>query len=322
MTIIETSNLRKVYGGRLTAPVEALRGIDLSVKGGQAFGLLGPNGAGKTTLIKILMGLVNATEGSAILLGKPAGHTVTRLRVGYMPECRAYPDFLTAFQVLDLFGRMLGMPATQRRKRAGQLLEEVGMSKWRNHKVGGYSKGMIQRLALAQALVPNPEVLFLDEPTEGIDPLGRVTIRRVLRRRLEHGSSLFLSSHMLTEVEMICDQVAILAEGKIARSGPLDSLTTTELQYRVTVAGIDNDVFRETLDETVDAAEPLKAPEGLCSWRLSVRDRSVLNAALDRLRHAGAEIEEVVAERTSLEDVFIQAIRQPNGAGADTARQR
>jgi len=223
--MIETRGLRKTYKGFLGAPVDALQGVDIRVEPGQAFGLLGPNGAGKTTLVKILLGLVHPTSGEARLMGAPAGQPRSRRRVGYMPELRNYPQFLTAARCLDLFGRLHGIPRDERGRRIERTLEDVDLAKWRDHRVGGFSKGMKQRLALAQALLNDPEVLFLDEPAEGIDPLGRVVVRNILRRIRERGTTLFMNSHLLTEVEMVCDEVAIMHGGRVVEHGVLSELT-------------------------------------------------------------------------------------------------
>ncbi len=320
MPVIQAQKLEKIYGGVLGTKVHALRGVDLEVGRGEAFGLLGPNGAGKTTLVKILLGLVSASSGSSTLLGQPAGTPISRLRVGYMPERRAYPSFLTAAQVLDLFGKMLGMDRTARQQRSEQVLEEVEMGKWRDQRVGGFSKGMQQRLALAQALLPDPEVLFLDEPTEGIDPLGRVAIRHILRGNLEKGKTLFLNSHMLTEVEMLCDRVAILVKGEVVRHGPLASLTAPEAQYRITLGTEDTEAVKRALAGIDEAAEELQAPPGQSIWRLTVEDRRQLNAALDRVRGAEIEIEEVRRVRSSLEEVFVETITEATERAGDAAQ--
>lgn len=318
MNVIEVNGLEKVYGGAWGAKVHALRGVDIEVGPGEAFGLLGPNGAGKTTLVKILLGLVRATGGTAALLGSPAGTPVSRRRVGYMPERRAYPEFLTAAQVLDLFGSMLGLDKQTRRQRAELVLEEVEMAQWRDHRVGGYSKGMQQRLALAQALLPDPEVLFLDEPTEGIDPIGRVQIRRILRRNLEKGKSLFVNSHMLTEVEMLCDRVAILVKGKVVRHGPLSSLTAPEADFRITVASDDLDRVGGLLAPIDPGAESMPAAPGLSTWKLTVEGRDQLNSALDALRGDGLEIDEVQRVRATLEEVFVETIGDAEAGGEES----
>ncbi len=305
--VIETHGLRKVYKSFLGTPVEALRGVDIRVERGQAFGLLGPNGAGKTTLVKVLLGLVHPTGGEARLLGDHAGTPAARRRIGYMPELRNYPRFLTASRCLDLFGRLHGIPAAERRERIGRGLADVDLGKWAEHKVGTFSKGMKQRLALAQALLNDPEVLFLDEPAEGIDPLGRVVVRNILRRALDRGTTLFMNSHLLTEVEMVCDEVAILHHGKVVESGVLAELTSRERQYRLTVAS-DFERVPAVLDGVISEIEEVKAAAGLAAWNLTVRDRDALNTAIDRLRRENILVDAIEPVRSSLEEVFLRAI--------------
>jgi ABC-2 type transport system ATP-binding protein len=305
--VIETRGLRKVYKGFLGTPVEALRGVDLRVERGQAFGLLGPNGAGKTTLVKTLLGLVHPTGGEALLMGVAAGSPASRRRVGYMPELRNYPQFLTAARCLDLFARLHGIAASTRGERIERVLADVDLAKWRDHRVGGFSKGMKQRLALAQALLTEPELLFLDEPAEGIDPLGRVVVRNILRRVRERGTTLFMNSHLLTEVEMVCDEVAILHGGEVVESGILAELTSRKREYRLTAAS-DLERVPTILDGSISDLEEVKAPAGLGAWNLTVQDREQLNAALDRLRRENILIDSVEPVRSSLEDVFLRAI--------------
>ena len=310
--IVQIQGLAKVYRGLFGQPVHALRGVDLQVAPGQAFGLLGPNGAGKTTVVKALLGLVHPTSGSVELFGASADNPAARRRVGYMAELRNYPQFLTARHVLDFFGRLHGMPKARRRTRIDEVLEEVELAEWRDHKVGGFSKGMKQRLALAQALLNEPELLFLDEPAEGIDPLGRVVVRNILRRARESGTTLFVNSHLLTEVEMVCDEVAILHEGLVVESGVLSELTSREREYRLTVAS-DFERVPTALNGSVDAIEEVTAPVGLAAWNLTVHDREQLNDALDRLRQAAILIDGVEPVRSSLEEVFLRAVRAAEG---------
>jgi len=316
--IIQTRGLHKVYKNLMGSSVEALRGVVIVVDAGQAFGLLGPNGAGKTTLVKILLGLVHPTSGDVRLMGADAGSPAARRRIGYMPELRNYPRFLTAATCLDLFGRLHGIAADERKRRTDRVLAAVDLSQWRDHKVGGFSKGMKQRLALAQALLNDPEVLFLDEPAEGIDPLGRVVVRNILRRVRERGTTLFMNSHLLTEVEMVCDRVAILHEGRVVESGVLSELTSREREYRLTVAS-GGDRVPTALDGSIAGIEEVTAPAGLSAWNLTVRDRGELNAALDRLRSHDVLIDGIEPVRSSLEEVFVRAV---TGAQEDAAATR
>jgi len=315
--VIETHGLRKVYKSLVGTPVEALCGVDIRIERGQAFGLLGPNGAGKTTLVKILLGLVHATAGDARVMGADVGNPAARRRIGYMPELRNYPQFLTAARCLDLFGRLHGMPANKRSARIDCVLADVDLAKWRDHKVGGFSKGMKQRLALAQALLNEPELLFLDEPAEGIDPLGRVVVRNILRRVCERGTTLFMNSHLLTEVEMVCDEVAILHGGRVVESGVLAQLTSREREYRLTVAS-DMERVPALLDGATLGIEEATAPTGLAAWNLLVHDRHQLNEALDRLRRENVLIESIEPVRSSLEEVFLRAI---GGGPKDSAKE-
>ena len=223
---IEVRGLRKTYrpafGGRA---IEALSGIDLSIQRGELFGLLGPNGAGKTTTVKILLGLTHATAGDASLLGLPASDPESRRRVGYLPEGHRFPGYLTARQTLSVFGRMSGVDHATLKTRIPGLLERVKLADWADVKVKKFSKGMTQRLGLASALVHEPEVLLLDEPTDGVDPVGRREIRDLLQAEAARGRAILLNSHLLSEIELTCDRVAVLRKGKVAAIGTVQELT-------------------------------------------------------------------------------------------------
>ena len=218
--VIEANGLSKVYSSRFgTRRVRALDGVDLSVGPGEVFGLLGPNGAGKTTAVKILLGLTRATEGSARLFGIPVSDPESRRRVGYLPEGHRFPGYLTARQTLSIFGRMSGVDRATLKTRIPELLERVRLSDWLDVKVKKFSKGMTQRLGLASALVHDPEVLLLDEPTDGVDPVGRREIRDLLQQEAARGRAILLNSHLLSEIELTCDRVAVLRKGKVAEIG-------------------------------------------------------------------------------------------------------
>jgi len=226
MAVLSVSGLSKTYHkGLRREQTVALRDVSLSVEAGQLFGLLGPNGAGKTTLIKCVLDLVRPDAGVISLLDRPVRSPAARARLGYLPEDHHLPGYLNAPQTLDFVGQLFGLPADERRRRADRLLELVDLAKRRKDKVRTYSKGMRQRLGLAQALVNEPRVLILDEPNEGLDPLGRADVKELLKRLKGEGVTVFISSHVLTEIEHLCDRVAILNEGRLLKEGTVVELT-------------------------------------------------------------------------------------------------
>ena len=235
---LDLHDVSKTYKGGLfgSKNVPALRGITMQVHRGSVFGLLGPNGAGKSTLVKILMTVIRATSCRGTMLGHRVGDKAALARVGYLPEHHKFPEYLTAGQVLDYFGALADVPRAERRKRAPELLELVGIAKWKDHKVKGFSKGMRQRLGIANALMNDPELVVLDEPTDGVDPVGRKEIRTVLTTLRDQGRTVFLNSHLLSELEMVCDRVAILVQGTVASQGTIDELTRESRRYEIEVA--------------------------------------------------------------------------------------
>ena len=235
---LDLHDVSKTYKGGLfgSKNVPALRGITMQVHRGSVFGLLGPTGAGKSTLVKILMTVIRATSCRGTMLGHRVGDKAALARVGYLPEHHKFPEYLTAGQVLDYFGALADVPRAERRKRAPELLELVGIAKWKDHKVKGFSKGMRQRLGIANALMNDPELVVLDEPTDGVDPVGRKEIRTVLTTLRDQGRTVFLNSHLLSELEMVCDRVAILVQGTVASQGTIDELTRESRRYEIEVA--------------------------------------------------------------------------------------
>src|SRR5512134_367241 len=242
--VIEAEGLRKVYRSRFgTRRVNALDGIDLCVGAGEVFGLLGPNGAGKTTTVKILLGLTRPTAGGARLFGIPVSDPESRRRVGYLPEGHRFPGYLTARQTLSIFGRMSGMARSAVAERVPDLLARVRLSDWADVKVKKFSKGMTQRLGLAAALVHDPDVLLLDEPTDGVDPVGRREIRDLLRDEASRGRAILLNSHLLSEIELTCDRVAVLRRGKVAAEGRIADLTAQGSRYKMTASPVDDSLL-------------------------------------------------------------------------------
>jgi ABC-2 type transport system ATP-binding protein len=310
------SKTYKTGVGRRT--VRALDRLDLKVPRGSVYGLLGPNGAGKTTLVKLALGIAFATEGSATVLGAPAGDVDTRLRIGYLPENHRYPPHLTGAQVLDFFGRLSCIREPERTRRVELLLRRVRMDEWRELPVRRYSKGMMQRLGMAQAILNEPDLLILDEPTDGVDPVGRQELRDLLLEQKARGATIFLNSHLLSEVERVCDRVAILKEGRLVREGSVDDLTRAssvyEIEVRVAEASRLDPLLRSVpgLRHSTEPPEPGRDPAALALELAGEIDS--LNRAIDALRSAGVSISGVRARRSSLEEVFVKVVREGEAA--------
>ena len=298
---IEARGLHKTYGGLFGARQRALSGLDLQVAQGEAFGLIGPNGAGKTTFIKILLGIARPTSGEVRLLGGDPEGVEVRRRVGYLPERLHLPHAWTPPAFLASVARLKGVDGSPRL--LGDLLGRVGLSDDAGRKIGGFSKGMRQRLGLAAALLGSPDLLVLDEPTDGIDPLGRMEVRRLLQEELGRGATLFLNSHLLAETERVCGRVGILSGGKVLREGRLEDLCQSSSHYRVR--------FAPGHDAQALAAAGFVAGRDPGSWRCEGDTPERLNEALDRARRAGALLVEVAREEKDLEEVLQEAVRSP-----------
>jgi ABC-2 type transport system ATP-binding protein len=317
---IDLHDVKKVFRGR----VHALRGIEMQVHGGEIFGLLGPNGAGKSTLVKIMMTVVRPTAASGTLLGRPIGHKRTLARVGYLPEHHRLPSYLTGRQVLEFYAALARVPRRVRKARAAELIELVGLSEWAKKKVSAYSKGMQQRIGLAQALMNDPQLIVLDEPTDGVDPVGRRDIRDVLVRLRDQGRTVFLNSHLLSELEMVCDRVAILVQGLVVQQGTLDDLTAESRRYEMIIEGTPPDWAGETTSMRAEAAGDDRSRLIM----ISTEPQSV-QPIIDRLRAEQRTIISIRPVRETLEDLFMRAVTDPvtgrimaPGAGPPTSGNR
>ncbi len=311
MHAIIAESLTKVYKDFVNRKlsVVALQDVTLEVEQGQIFSLLGPNGAGKTTFIKILLGLVRPTGGHAMILGVPLPSVGIRERIGYLPENHRYPGYLSAVQVMRLFGGLSKMKRSEIASRSASLLSTVGLDQWKEMKVKRYSKGMMQRLGLAQALINNPDVLFLDEPTDGVDPVGRKEIRDILLRLRNEGKTIFLNSHLLSEVEMISDRVAILNKGKLVKVGSVDELTITEMNYEIGLTEPPPESFHH---EAAAIVLKFRVDKNILS--ADVKDVAELNHLVDMLRRHGVSITHIAKKRSTLEDSFIRLLKREAGA--------
>jgi ABC-2 type transport system ATP-binding protein len=322
---IETHELRKTYveGLLRRKRQEALKGVSLRVERGEIFGLLGGNGAGKTTFIKVLLGIIRKTAGQAKLLGHPAGDWRGRKLIGYLPENLRVPRHLTGFTALEYYGHLSNVSTAVIRQRRGDLLEMVGLAERAKDPVRTYSKGMLQRLGLAQAMLHDPELFILDEPTDGLDPLARAQVRGFLADLKKRGKTIFLNSHILQEVELICDRVAILDKGNLRRVANVAEITSGRVQ--VSGNGQPHDV-QEELELHLD----LTAPESLirqtlgalpvAAWQVfSATDHRVVTRVpsqpavddlIDRLRQSGVSIVGLSRRRISLEEAYLEIVAE------------
>jgi ABC-2 type transport system ATP-binding protein len=299
---IRTRGLRKVFGDKV-----AVRRLTLEVARGEVFGLLGPNGAGKSTSVKMLLGLVSPTSGEAAILGRPVGDVETRSRVGFLPEHFRFYDWLTGEELLRLHGRLYGMSRAALRERVPALLDLVGLMPHRDKRLRDFSKGMLQRIGLAQALINDPDLIFLDEPTSGLDPIGRRLVRDIIRAQRDRGATVLLNSHLLGEVEVTCDRVAFIKDGEVVESRELHG--ESEQQTTVSIRAVN--VTAEVVD-------------GLSQWSLSActeGDRLTLTLSSNTLlpeivRYLvakGVDVYEVVPRRLSLEERFLEIVGSDGG---------
>ncbi len=299
MPAIETHNLTKVYHNNA-----GCKDICLSVSEGQVFGFLGPNGAGKSTFVKTLMGLLYPTGGRAFLLGKPLGDLNVRHRIGYLPELFRYQEWMTGCGLLEFHASLYKMSGKQLKMQVENVLERVGLSGKGKYRIKTYSKGMQQRLGLASALLPNPDLIFLDEPTSALDPVGRREVREIIADLKHEGKTIFLNSHLLSEVEMVCDEVAIIKEGQVVANGNLQELlcSGTEVTIRV------NDI-REPLIAILRKMNETVHLEGTRITAL-IDNPVEVPPLVETLVEGGVQIYEVSYKQQSLEELFIRFMKE------------
>ncbi len=299
---IAASGLTKVYRSRWSGrEVRAVEDLSLDVRRGTTYGLLGPNGAGKTTFVKMLLSAVHPTSGTASLFGRSAADPEARRQIGYLPENHRFPTYFTGAGMLDFYAALSGMDAAARAARIPELLTLVGLEQWGPVRLGKYSKGMLQRLGLAQAIIHRPQLLILDEPSDGVDPVGRRQIRDILHNLQREGATIFINSHLLQEVELFCEEVAILRKGRLVLTGRVQDLIKGK-GYRVTAVSVPAPV-RERLGTAAASSE---SGDGFDHFYFPNRDE--LNAAIDVLRAAQCSIESITPATSTLEEVFVKAV--------------
>jgi ABC-2 type transport system ATP-binding protein len=313
---IEVRDLRKTYRTPFRRKrVEALRGVSFSVERGHIFGFVGPNGAGKTTTIRTLMGLIRPTSGTAKIFGEEIPSRAARYKVGFLPEAPYFYDYLNVGELCDLAGRLFGMSAAARKKRADELIERVGLGRARTQSLKKFSKGMLQRAGLAQALMNDPELVVLDEPMSGLDPLGRKEVRDLILELREHGKTVFFSTHILSDVEAITDRVAIVARGQLQAEG-----TPGELVRRTLLAvdvAVRLPAEAEIAALTEGAERVRRVGEELS---LSLPGDADVDVWLARAHTLGAKVIQVVPRHETLEEMFLRQVASAEGGAAAEGR--
>jgi ABC-2 type transport system ATP-binding protein len=299
---IETIGLRKQFGSKV-----AVRGLSLQVRRGKIFGFLGPNGAGKSTSIKMLLGLVKPTSGQAQILGHPYSNVEVRRKVGLLPEDFRFYDWLTASELLALHGRLAGLTQAQLHDRVPAYIDLVGLTPHRDRRLRGFSKGMMQRIGLAQALIHEPELVFLDEPTSGLDPMGRHLVRDIIRNERQRGATVFLNSHLLSEVEITCDTVVFIKHGEVVASRDLRSSPDGEIQVHVRAHNLRQDLLLGIAEWTTSA----QIVDDLLSFATGSRD--TLPQILRYLVSSNVDVFEFTPQHLSLEESFLKIMGEDQG---------
>ena len=300
MAVIETEELRKVYGETV-----AVDGLSLAVERGQVFGFLGPNGAGKTTTVKMLLGLVRPSSGQARVLGRTPGDPDAMRQVGFLPEHFRFHPWLRARDLLDMHGQLYGMSTDDRKRRIPELLARLGLGDRADSRIAEFSKGMSQRIGLAQALLAEPALVFLDEPTSGLDPLGRRLVRDIIRELGERGVTVFLNSHLLSEVEATCHRVAIIRRGRVVRIGSQEELAAGAVEVRVRVRRMTPEIRQGLIrwgHVSMDDASG--------AMTMTVEGESVLPELARWLVESGSDVYELSPRRLSLEELFVRAMEE------------
>ena len=305
MVVVKTEGLTKEYrSGFWRSRVRVLHDLSLEVQQGEVFGYLGPNGAGKTTTLKLLLGLIYPTAGRAWILGKDVFDVAVKAQVGFLPENPYFYDYLTGREFLDFYGHLFGVPYRERRQRIEALLQLVGLGKAGDLQLRKYSKGMLQRVGLAQALINDPQLIILDEPTSGLDPVGRKQVRDLILDLKARGKTVFFSTHIVPDVELICDRVGIIDGGRLARVGSVDDLVGSEVEsIEITVSGLDESLWDQVAARSI---RPLVRRAERVAF--AVKTEKEAAQVIELLLGRGASIVAVQPHRQRLEDVFLREV--------------
>lgn len=305
--VIETWELSKQYGGKA-----GCKNITLQVPRGSVFGFLGQNGAGKSTFVRTMLGLLHPTNGKALMLGHPIGSVESRKKVGYLPELFRYPDWLTGTQLLEHHAELCGLPRSERKTVIRDVVELVGMAGREKERIRGFSKGMQQRIGLACALLSDPELIFLDEPTSALDPIGRKEVRELIARLRDQGKTIFLNSHLLSEMESVCDHVGIIHRGELVVHGEWRKLSAVLPQIELTLEQV-SDKLQANVPAYVTDMRLLRQNEGQATWLFTLDEEGRVPALLAELIAGGAAVHEVIKKQQSLEEVFLYWVQKKEG---------
>lgn len=305
--IVETQQLTKVYkppfmGGKGHL---AVNNLNINVRSGEVFGLVGPNGSGKTTTLKLLLGLLTPTSGKISVFGEPPRNIAVKHRIGFLPDGPYFYDHLNADELLHFYAKLFGMSKEARQRRADELLSFVGLTEARHRRIREYSKGMVQRIGLSQALINDPDLLFLDEPTTGLDPIGARQMKEAIVQLRKQGKTVFLCSHLLADVQAICDRVAIMNEGNLVRFGAVDELLSDTRRYIITVGDLAGDALVKAKDQQLS----FSTPEQNGVHHFNAPDADGVTRVVDFVRGANGKILSIEEKMDTLEDVFVRAIK-------------
>jgi ABC-2 type transport system ATP-binding protein len=307
--VIETAGLRKVYGAKV-----AVADLTLQVPRGEVFGFLGPNGAGKSTSVKMLLGLVAPSGGEARVLGRPPSHPAAMARVGFLPEHFRFHEWLHAAELLEMHARLYGMEPATRRRRIPELLEQVGLSEHARRPIADFSKGMLQRIGLAQALLNDPDLVFLDEPTSALDPFGRMLVRGIIHDLKARGTTVFLNSHLLGEVEATCDRVSFIKSGRVLRTLALKEIAEGQIEVELRVDAL-TPALLTALEQVIGDRGQVSANgytpaalESTATCRVTLNDEQLLPLIAERTLASGARLYALTPRRMSLEQLFLNVV--------------